>query len=125
MHDAFGNTVLCSSAAAVHAYDRAADSYLHALPGVFEATEEALTHDSGFALAHVLRGLAYGMYGRGDEARRCLSRAREGIGNASDRERDHVDLVGAIIEGRVHDALSAVNSTRTAIRRTSWPSRPR
>ena len=34
MQDAFGNTVLCSSTAAVHAYDRAVDSYLHALPGV-------------------------------------------------------------------------------------------
>ena len=108
MQDAFGNTVLCSSTAAVHAYDRAVDSYLHALPGVFEATEEALAHDPGFALAHVLRGLAHGMYGRGDEARKCLSHAREGIEGASDRERDHVDLVGAIIEGRIRDALSAV-----------------
>ncbi len=108
MQDAFGNNVLCSSTPAVHAYDRAVDSYLHALPGVFEATEEALAHDPGFALAHVLRGLAHGMYGRGDEARTCLSHAREGMEGASDRERDHVDLVGAIIEGRIRDALSAV-----------------
>jgi hypothetical protein len=108
MQDAFGNVVLCSSTAAVQAYDRAVDSYLHALPGVFEATEEALAHDPGFALAHVLRGLACGMYGRGDEARTCLSHARASIEVASDRERDHVALVGAIIEGRIGDALSAV-----------------
>jgi hypothetical protein len=87
MQDAFGNTVLCTSTAAVHAYDRAVDSYLHALPGVLEATEEALAHDPGFALAHVLSGLAYGMYGRGDAARKCLSQAREGIGNTNNRER--------------------------------------
>ena len=55
MHDAFGNTVHCSSTAALRAYDRAVDRYLHALPGVLEATEEALAHDPGFALAHVLR----------------------------------------------------------------------
>ena len=41
-------------------------------------------------------------------ARKCLSHAREGVGDTSDRERDHVDLVGAIIEGRIRDALSAV-----------------
>jgi hypothetical protein len=77
MQDAFGNNVLCSSTPAVHAYDRAVDSYLHAFPGVFEATEEALAHDPGFALAHVLRGLAHGMYGRGDEAgRACLAREK-------------------------------------------------
>ena len=108
MQDAFGNTVRSTSAAAVHAYDRAVDSYLHALPGVFEATEEALAHDPGFSLAHVLRGLAHAMYGRGDEARKCLSQARAGIASASDRERGHVDLIGAIIDGRILDALSAV-----------------
>lgn len=108
MQDAFGNPVHCASMAAVQAYDRAVDSYLHALPGVFEGTEEALAHDPGFALAHVLRGLACAMYGRGDEARRCLSHAREGVEGASDRERDQVGLIGAIIEGRGRDALAAV-----------------
>jgi hypothetical protein len=108
MQDAFGNPVHCASMAAVQAYDRAVDSYLHALPGVFEGTEEALAHDPGFALAHVLRGLACAMYGRGDEARQCLSHAREGVEGASDRERDQVGLIGAIIEGRGRDALSAV-----------------
>ena len=83
MHDAFGNTVHCSSTAAVQAYDHAVDRYLHAFPGVLEATAEALTHDSEFALAHVLRGLFHATYGRGDEARRCLSRARDCIEGAT------------------------------------------
>ena len=67
MHDAFGNTLHCSSAPAVRAYDRAVDCYLHAFPGVLEATHEALAHDPGFALAHVLRGLFLAMYGARDE----------------------------------------------------------
>ena len=108
MHDAFGNTVHCSSAAAVRAYDRAVDHYLHAFPGVQEAADEALAHDPGFALAHVLRGLFDAMYGHGDEARQSLARAHDGLAGASDRERDHVALIGLIIEGRTRDALSAV-----------------
>ena len=108
MHDAFGNIVHCSSTAAVQAYDRAVDRHLHAFPGVLEATAEALVHDPGFALAHVLRGLFHAMYGRGDEARQCLARARDCIGGVSDRERNHVALIGAIIEARGADALSAV-----------------
>jgi len=108
MHDAFGNTVRCSSAIAVRAYDRAVDRYLHAFPGVLEATEEALAHDPGFALAHALRGLFHAMYGRGDEARQSLARARDRMEDASDREKDHVALLGAIIEARTRDALSAV-----------------
>jgi len=110
MHDAFGNTVHCSSMAAMRAYDRAVDRHLHAFPGVLEATEEALTHDPGFALAHVLRGLFHAMYGRGDEARQSLSRARDCVDVASNRERDHVALLGAIIEARTRDALSAVET---------------
>ena len=108
MHDAFGNTVHCSSAPAVRAYDRAVDCYLHAFPGVLEATEEALAHDPGFALAHALRGLFHAMYGRGNDARQCLSRARDCHDSVSDRERSHVDLIGAIIEARTRDALTAV-----------------
>lgn len=108
MHDAFGNTVHCSSTAAVRAYDRAVDCHLHAFPGVLEATEEALAHDPGFALAHVLRGLFHAMYGRGDEARQSLARARDCAEGSSDRERDHVGVIGAVIEGRTRDALAAV-----------------
>ena len=76
MHDAFINTIRCSSMAAARAYDRAVDCYLHAFPGVLEATEEALAHDPAFALAHVLRGLFHAMYGLGDEARQCLYQER-------------------------------------------------
>ena len=108
MYDAFGNTVHCSSAAALRAYDRAVDRYLHAFPGVLEATEEALAHDPGFALAHVLRGLFHSMYARGDDARQCLSRANECLDGVSDGERSHTALIGAIIEGRTRDAMSAV-----------------
>ena len=45
MQYAFVNNVHCSSTRAVHAYDRAVDIYMHAIPGVFESKEEALTHD--------------------------------------------------------------------------------
>jgi hypothetical protein len=113
MHDAFGNAVQCSSTAAVRAYDRAVDCYLHAFPGVVDATGEALAHDPGFALAHVLRGLFHAMYGRGEEARQCLSRARDCLAGASDRERSHVALIGAIIEARTRDALAAVETHAT------------
>lgn len=108
MQDAFGNPVGSSSMAAVRAYDRAVDAYLHAFPGVLEATEEALAHDPGLAAAHALRGLFFGMYSRGTDARASLACARECSTHASDRERAHVELVGAIIEGRGREALALV-----------------
>jgi hypothetical protein len=108
VQDAFGNPVHCSSLAAVRAYDRAVDAYLHAFPGVLEATDEALAHDPEFALPAALRGLFQASYGRGEEARTCLARARECSVKASDREQAHVNLMGAIIEGRVADALAGV-----------------
>lgn len=108
MHDAFGNSVNCSSPAAVRAYDRAVDQYLHAFPGVLEATEEALLHDPQFGLAYALRGLSYAMYGRSNDARTCLVQAKECSAGASEREKAYVDLIGAIIEGRVTAALHAV-----------------
>jgi tetratricopeptide (TPR) repeat protein len=108
MRDAFGNTVHCVSPTAVRAYDRAVDAYLHALPGVLEATDEALANDPQFAVAHALRGLFQATYGRGDEAKRGLARARECSAQASERERSQVDLITTIIEGRTREALAAV-----------------
>ena len=108
MHDAFGNNVRCSSPAAVRAYDRAVDEYLHAFPGVLEATEEALAHDPQFALAHALRGLSHAMYGRPNDARACLVQARQCGAGTSERESAYVDLVAAIVEGRGKAALQAV-----------------
>ena len=108
MQDAFGNRVLCSSPAAVRAYDRAVDNYLHALPGVLQATEEALTHDPQFALAHTLRALSYAMYGRSQDARECLVQASACSTGTSEREKAYLDLIRAIVEGRVATALSAV-----------------
>lgn len=108
MHDSFGNPVQCASTDAVCAYDRAVDAYLHALPGVLEATDEALANDPQFAVAQALRGLFQATYGRGDEARKTLARAREYGAQASERERSQIDLISAIIDGRTGEALAAV-----------------
>src|SRR5690349_18692583 len=98
MRDAFGNNVHSISPPAVRAYDQAVDRYLHALPGVLEATEEALAHDPQLALAYGLRGLFYAMYGRTDDARKCLVRGNDCSAGTSERERSYLDLIGAIVE---------------------------
>jgi hypothetical protein len=62
VQDAFGNPVHCSSPAAVRAYDRAVDAYLHAFPGVLEATDgQSERHPTDIVAVAPALG-AYGLF---------------------------------------------------------------
>ncbi len=107
MQDQFGNPVSCQSAAAVQAYDRAVDAYLHAWPGALDALQEALHTSPDFALAHALRSLALAGRGQAAEAREALGQAHLAP-VAHPRETAQIALIGCVVQGRTADALAAV-----------------
>lgn len=107
MQDAFGNAVTCSSSEALAAYDRAVDAQLHAWPGVYESIGEALTAAPDFAMAHALHALVLAAWGRGTEARAALA-AAQGAPHPLPREASQIHLIGAVIGGRVIEALQMV-----------------
>lgn len=108
MHDAFGNPVTVTSAAAQTAYDRAVDLHLHAWPGVAQALQAALALAPGFALAHAALALWHGTWGRGAAARESLAQARSHTAGTTPREGSQLSIVAAIVEGRAADALQQV-----------------
>lgn len=104
MHDQFGNRVSCDSRSAVRSYDRAADCHLRGWPGVPQALDEALAQAPDFALAHALQAQFLAGLGQGAAAREALTRARAAP-HDPDLEESHIDLIAAVIEGRVAQAL--------------------
>lgn len=111
MEDRFGLRVSARSAAALAHYERAVDAQLHGWPGVLPALADALAEDPGFALAHALRTLALLARNEGAAARAALAEAKRlaaTTGVADERERAHVALVAAIVEGRPGEALRQV-----------------
>ena len=108
MNDMFGNNVTTASPAALHHYDHAVDAHLHAWPGVLESVESALAEAPDFALAHALK--AFVLVGRGlrPQALEAIAHAQANTNRTLPRERSHVELVTAIVEGRARDALAKV-----------------
>ncbi|MFO1195774.1 MAG: hypothetical protein U1E86_02220 [Burkholderiaceae bacterium] len=108
MQDALGNPLSCTSASAAAAYARAADAYLHAWPGVLEHADDALREAPDFALAHAVRALVLASRAESARARAAVASARAGASAATPREQSHVELVAAVVEGRLSDALGRV-----------------
>ncbi len=108
MKDMFGNDVTVASQSALHHYDRATDAHLHAWSGVLESVEDALAEAPEFALPHALKALVLIGRGRGAHAREAIAQAQVCSLHGLPRERSHVELVTAIIEGYPRDALIKV-----------------
>ena len=107
MKDALGLDLSCPSPAAVEAYKRAVDAYLHAWPGTDAALDEALAAAPDFALAHALRALQAGLYMRRAEVAPTLEAAQRHAVAASERERSQVAMLACMLEGRAAAALEA------------------
>lgn len=108
MQDQFGNAVSVAAEAALRHYDSAVDAHLRAWPGVLDSLAAALDESPDFALAHAARALVLAGRGQAAPAREALSQAKASAVHSTPRERSHVDLVGAVVAGRTHDALAAV-----------------
>jgi Tfp pilus assembly protein PilF len=108
IEDRYGLPLTTTSARAVEAYVEGVDRLLSAQPGADRCLERALEADPGFALGHIALGRVHQLRMQGAEARRCASRARALLGDATARERGHVETIARAIEGDAAGALAAV-----------------
>jgi tetratricopeptide (TPR) repeat protein len=95
------------------ASDRAAELYrlgvdhmLSAWHGADDAFDEAIAEDPDFALPYIARARIHQMNMQGAEARTKAARARQLAAGASERERRHVEITAATIEGQPKLAMS-------------------
>ncbi len=108
--DRYGLALTSVSARAVDAYRTGVDHILLATPGAEPAFEAALQADPGFALAAAGLARAMQIRGRIPEARAAGARAHGLAGGVSRRERQHVEAIGALLDGDAPGALAAVRA---------------
>jgi hypothetical protein len=87
-------------------YRDGVDRILSAWYGADGAFDNAIAEDPGFALAHIARARVHQINMEVAEARAKAARARQLAAAASQRERRHVEIMAAAIEGQPRVALS-------------------
>ena len=87
-------------------YRDGVDCMLSAWNGAGEAFDRAIAEDPGFALPYVARARIHQMNMEIAEARARAAQARQLVAAASPRERRHVEIMAATIEGQPMAALS-------------------
>ena len=87
-------------------YRDGVDRLLSAWNGAAEAFDAAIAEDPDFALAHIARARIHQMNMEGAQARTLAAQARQLSQRASARERAHVEITAAAIEGRPKIALA-------------------
>jgi len=97
-------TTVSDSAAAF--YRDGVDRILSAWYGAGDAFDRAIAEDPAFALAHVARARVHQLNMESTEARTRAAQARQLAAAATRRERQHVEIMAAAIEGQPRAALS-------------------
>ncbi len=97
-------TTVSDSAAAF--YRDGVDRILSAWYGAGEAFDRAIAQDPAFALAHIARARIHQMNMEVTEARAKAAHARQLAATASERERQHVEIMAAAVEGKPSIALA-------------------
>jgi hypothetical protein len=87
-------------------YRDGVDRVLSAWYGAGEAFDRAIAEDPAFALAHIARARIHQMNMEVTEARAKAAHARQLAATASERERQHVEIMAAAIEGKPKIALA-------------------
>ncbi len=108
--DRSGLQVSTGSDAAAIAYREGVDSILAAWPDALTLLDDALQADPRFALAHAAKARALQILGRMTEAQGHLAKARDLAETATLREREHIQVIGALLSGPRDAALQAVLS---------------
>jgi tetratricopeptide (TPR) repeat protein len=97
-------TTVSDSAAAF--YRDGVDRILSAWYGAGDAFDRAIVEDPAFALAHIARARVHQLNMESTEARTMAAQARQLAAAATRRERQHVEIMAAVIEGQPRAALS-------------------
>jgi tetratricopeptide (TPR) repeat protein len=105
-HDRYDLPLTTASDRAAAHYRDGVDRLLSAWNGAAEAFDGAIAEDPDFALARIGRARIHQMNMEGAQARTLAAQARELSQRASARERAHVEISAAAIEGRPKIALT-------------------
>jgi hypothetical protein len=97
-------TTVSDRAAAL--YRDGADRILSAWHGAADAFDSAIVEDPAFALAHIARARVHQLNMEFTEARTKAAQARQLAATATRRERQHVEITAAAIEGQPGVALT-------------------
>lgn len=98
-----------SDRAAAH-YRDGVDCMLSAWHVAEEAFDRAIEADAGFALAHIARARLHQLNMQGTEARNMTAHARQLAASADARERQHIEIMAAAIEGKPKVAMSGAEA---------------
>src|SRR4051794_5803937 len=104
--DRYGLPLTTGSDSAAAFYRDGIDCILSAWYGADLAFDKAISEDPGFALAHIARARVHQLNMESADARAGAARARRLADKATPRERQHVDILAAAIEGQPKLALS-------------------
>jgi hypothetical protein len=105
-HDRYDQRLTTVSDSAAAFYRDGVDRILSAWYGAGEAFDRAIAEDPAFALAHIARARIHQMNMEVTEARAKAAHARQLAATASERERQHVEIMAAAIEGKPKIALT-------------------
>ncbi|HEX4197470.1 MAG TPA: hypothetical protein VHZ26_08510, partial [Caulobacteraceae bacterium] len=104
--DRYGLTLSTASDRAAGFYRDGVDRLLSAWHGADDSFDRAIAEDPGFALAHIARGRVHQLNMEAAAARARATQARQLAASATPRERQHVEVLAAAIEGQPGLALS-------------------
>ena len=107
-HDAYGLPVSTDACATVEAYDVAVDALLAWDAEALSRFRTATALDPGLALAHAGAAVCLFLEERFAEAQEAAKTARAAAASQTDRERRHVEGLALLVEGKSHDAASAM-----------------
>ncbi|HEY4254688.1 MAG TPA: hypothetical protein VGM87_26025 [Roseomonas sp.] len=115
--DRYGLDLSTTSAVAAALYRDGIDLLLATWPGAAEALDSAIAADPRFALAHAARARLHAIRGEAMQARAAIALARAAAGpHVTLRERGHVAILGAVVEGQPARALQAA-----LVHLEAWP----
>src|SRR5947208_6915497 len=98
-----------SDRAAAH-YRDGVDCMLAAWHGAEHAFEQAIVEDPGLALAHIGRARPHQLNMESGKARAMAAQARELAAGATPREKNHVEIMAAVIESKPKVAVTGAEA---------------
>ena len=98
-----------SDRAAAH-YRDGVDCMLSAWHGAEDAFDRAIGEDPDFALAHIARARLHQLNMQGTEARTMAAHARQLAARATPRERQHIEIMAAVIESKPKLAVTSAEA---------------
>ena len=104
--DRYGLPLTTASDRASEFYRDGVDRILSAWCGAEDAFDRAIAEDPAFALAHVARARVHQLHMESQEARTKAAHARQLAATVTRRERQHIEILAAAIEGQMNEAIA-------------------